>query len=246
MPRNKQLGSYRPRLLHALVAGLFLVGVLATAGCDSESATEQVKSEKTESSAESSKTDQKEKKPEKAKSTGPKAVPYKVEKVEDLPFANVKRFTWHVVVSEEATVAELKATAKKVVEEAKSEWPFNALSIMFYDHPESIGRGFTLGKSDFAPDGDWAKADSVRTGDYDAMSFTHELRKKDWGQRLTSDEIAIWKAWYSLYDERAAADPVELPDEDQVAADVATEKGVSVEEVDTIISKAMTWQFMDD
>ncbi|UNC91636.1 DUF4875 domain-containing protein [Candidatus Contubernalis alkaliaceticus] len=182
-----------------------------------------------------------------------KLVSYEVESIENISFGNVDRFTWHVIINEPATTEELKEVAKEVLEEAKAKEKFNALSIMFYDYPEYMGHGYTLGDAIFAPEGDWSKADSVRSGEYDKMSFSWKLRNKDWSQQLSPDEVKVWASWNDAYskvfedmEDEMDEDPFALPDEDEITAQVAEEHGISAEEVSNILSKQSLWMFMDE
>lgn len=163
---------------------------------------------------------------------------YDVVEIEDLAFSNVKRYNWNVVVHDEVTEDELILLSEQIVQEAKEVSDFNALSIMYYDYEEYIGFGYTLGSVDFAPGGDWGKADTVSTGDYDKMSFKYSLRVKDWSQRLTQEEVNIWSEWSSLvYDEAL--------DEAVATETVAAAFNVTEDEVDAIIRKQMSWTFQD-
>ena len=95
-----------------------------------------------------------------------------------------------------------------------------------------------MGGVDFAPGGDWAKADTVSTGDYDKMSFKYNFRIKDWSQRLTQDEVNIWREWSGLvYDEAL--------DEDTATETVAEAFNLTEGDVEAIINKQMSWTFQN-
>ena len=85
----------------------------------------------------------------------------------------------------------------------------------------------------------------VDPGDYDAMKLTVTLYEKDWGNRLTADEVEVWAAWKTEYLARdAGLDPEELVDEAVLDADVAEQfLGMTADEVNAIILKQMDWQF---
>ena len=72
---------------------------------------------------------------------------YEVAQIEEVHFANVKRYVWHVVVTEPATKDELKAVVQAVVDEAKKADKFNALAVGLYDYADYIGHGYTLGSA---------------------------------------------------------------------------------------------------
>jgi len=180
-------------------------------------------------------------------------VAYHVETKEDDSYALAKRFTWHVVLEEPATSEELKAVAENAVERAKGEVKFNAIMIFMYDYAEFIGYGYTLGKATFAPGGDWSQAASVDAGDYDKMSFSWDLKEKDWSKQLTPQEAEVWAAWqeaiakvWASYTEAELADPETMPDEKKITNQIAEEFGMSPEEVDAVLLKQMFWMMSDE
>lgn len=171
-------------------------------------------------------------------------VDYEVVKKDDISFGNTKRYGWEVVVKEPATVEQLKEVAKKVVEEAKNDKKFNALAIGFYDYAEFIGYGYVLGKVEYAPDGDWAKADTVRAGQYDKMDYKYDLREKDWSKQLSKEEVEVFKAWHELYDSKTTAST--LPDEEEIKKEIAKKFNMEEDEVYNIMMKQSTWMFDDN
>ena len=168
---------------------------------------------------------------------------YNIYSQEDLSFDGVIRYQYNVVVSEKVNVEQLKDIAQEVVEDAKQENEFNALVVGFYDYPEYVGYGFTLGKVTYAPEGDWVKADTVTSGQYSNMDYDYELLSKNWDKQLTADEIAIYSAWNILYDEKVAllVDSLELVDEDIVDQEIADEFDITTEDVNEILLKSVIW-----
>ncbi|MBS3973519.1 MAG: zinc ribbon domain-containing protein [Actinobacteria bacterium] len=181
--------------------------------------------------------------------TGTELPEYRVVSVEDFTFFGGPRYVYHVVVSTEASKAELEAIANEVIAQAQDETPFNAVSVAFYDYEEYVGHGLTpLGRVTPAPEGDWAKADQVNTGDYSAMSIKSEVRDVDWSKRLTQAEVEVWKAWRDEHRVRAAAlDPEDIyavVDEDLLSSDIAKQYDMAVDEVDAIMMKhSLNWRF---
>lgn len=103
----------------------------------------------------------------------PASVPdYTVARVDDVSMGTAVRFEYRVVIPGEPTEADLRAVVDAVVEEAKAEQPFNALSIGLYNSEDEIDGAYTLGVAELAPGGDWGAADTVEAGDYDAMELT--------------------------------------------------------------------------
>jgi hypothetical protein len=170
-------------------------------------------------------------------------VAYEVVKKEDISIGNVKRYSWEVVVKEPASIDQLKAIASEVIERAKDDKDFNALVVSFYDYAEFIGNGYVLGKVEFAPDGDWAKADTVETGEYDKMEYVYNLKEKDWSKQLNSDEVEIFKSTNELFYSKVT--PSFTPDESDIYEEIAKQFNTDKEEVDRIMMKQITWM-MDD
>ena len=164
---------------------------------------------------------------------------YKIAKVEELHFSNVKRFAYEVVVKEQTGVDDIKLIAEEVLKKAKKDTPFNALSIGFYDYEEYIGHGYSLGKTEFAPQGDWSKADTVKTADYAKMQFNWDFTEKDWDKRLTQDEVVIWKAWKDTYYSKDNNNA----NEDDVTKAIADQFKISAEDVKSILTKQSQWVY---
>jgi hypothetical protein len=171
---------------------------------------------------------------------------YTIASVEDVSIGTVKRYTYHVVVTENPTVGDLATIADKVIEKAKSERPFNSLIVGFYDYPQYIGSGYIFGKVEYAPNGDWGAAKDVSTGDYSTMRPVRDLEARDWSKRLTSEEVKVWAAWQGEYSKRDAALPpgdMTGVDEARLSSDIGKKFGLSAGQVDTILDKQMRWQF---
>src|SRR5699024_8508554 len=74
-----------------------------------------------------------------------------VEKNEfDKEYSN--ELNWKVIVKEKVNAEELKELSKEIIEIAKEEKPFNAITIWLYDYEEYAENEFTLGRY-YAPDG---------------------------------------------------------------------------------------------
>lgn len=178
---------------------------------------------------------------------------YEVAAVSDMSYGSVQRFVWHVLVHEPVTPKDLRLISEELVETAKLQDPFNALSLMYYDHEAFIGRGYvlghgyTLGRADFAPNGDLTQATSVDPGDYGPMSFTWHLRTKDWSQQLTPEEAEVWAAWAdamrSFHENYDGEDDVE---EEDVYNAIAARFDLDPDEVYAIVQKQYAWMMQDE
>ncbi|WP_145993171.1 DUF4875 domain-containing protein [Tepidibacter mesophilus] len=179
-----------------------------------------------------------------------KDVSYTIEKAEDISIAGAKRYSLDVVVSKEVSVEQLQEISKKVIEDYKKENKFNAIVVGFYDYKEYIGNGYSLGKTEFAPEGDWSKAMEVSTGDYSSMDYNFDLMKKDWSKKLTQDEVTVWKQWNEEYtkvnDELMGKNSTDLPNEDKISQEIAKQNNLTKDQVDEILMKKSTWTFSNE
>lgn len=158
---------------------------------------------------------------------------YEVVKKEDLSNLNAKRYNYHIVIDDKLNVEKLKEISKQIIEVAKAEESFNAIVIGFYDYEEYIGAGYPLGKVEYAPDGDWGRANTVKAGEYDKMDYNFELKEKDWDKQLTKEEVEIYKAWQDFNEENN--------DEEEAGKVIAERFDKTVEEVQSILMKQMAW-----
>lgn len=182
-------------------------------------------------------------KPTEAPSETVELVSYEIIEKGDVSYGNVKRYDWLVVITEQVTKKQLEAVAIQITEQAMNEIKFNALSIGFYDYEEYIAQGaYTLGSVVFAPQGDWGKADTVNSGEFDKMLYNMEaLRDKNWDMQLTQEEVKLYKAWYDLLDLKG--DTVE---ESEIDEEIAKQFEMEKEEVEAIIMKQIMWIFQSN
>ncbi len=164
-----------------------------------------------------------------------KDINYDIVEKNDLSVGGAIRFSWEVVVKDEISVGELEDLAKEIVKEAKKEERFNAIVINFYDYEEYIGKGYTLGKAEYAPEGDWSKANTVNTGNYKTMDYSFDLREKDWSMQLTESDVEVFDAWMQVSKEQES--------EDEITKEVAEKFNITEEEVSNIMIKQMEWAF---
>lgn len=173
-------------------------------------------------------------------------VDYFIADKEDISMADATRYNWNIVINDPVTPEQMKFVSKEIIESAKQDYKFNALTLMFYDYEEYIGDGYTLGKTTYAPDGEWAKASTVNPGNYNSMEYVFELKNKNWDIKLTQKEVEIWseiQKKYAIAYENADAN--EIVDEDEIHQKVADKFNMSKERVSDIHIKKGTWHFND-
>jgi hypothetical protein len=91
---------------------------------------------------------------------------YEIVSIKNVSYGNVKRYDVRVRVEHMLSSTELKRVSEVIIEELKVKQPHNALALLYY-LPDSDTNGFyTAGKAEWAPYGDWSRADEVRTGNY--------------------------------------------------------------------------------
>ena len=161
---------------------------------------------------------------------------YDIPHTEKLSF---DRLALQVVVKDPATVEQLKSISAKIVEDTKKAVAFRAITIFFNDYPEYIGTGAALGIVTYGPNGNIAADQSVKPGDYAKMSFSYDLKEKDWSKRLTPEEVQIWASWQNYYQERRKANDGRR--EEVLRDEFAANHNISNEKMSGISFKQFSW-----
>jgi hypothetical protein len=103
-------------------------------------------------------------------------VTYTIADREDVSFGAVVRIVYRVGVGGlgvggSLTEEKLRRIAQEIIDDETAQEDVNAIGFFFYLPGTEITGVYTAGKADWAPDGDWASADTVQAGDYSR----HEL-----------------------------------------------------------------------
>ena len=160
---------------------------------------------------------------------------------------NFDRYSYVVLINEEASIEELKETTKKIANQAaddKTPEGYAGLSISFHDRIEyTSGWGYanTLGTARFIPERGWGAADSIEPGEYDKLEFDfEELREKNWEEQPTQKEAEIYSQWdyvfWELYDHHQ--------DDEQKIYEMTADRlegEISPEEVKQGVQKVEKW-----
>lgn len=163
-----------------------------------------------------------------------KGIIYYIEKVQDVSYGSVKRYDLRVVVSQKVDLKQLETISKVIIRDFKKKKSFNAISVGFYDYKEYLNDAYTLGYTEYAPKGDWSKANTIKTGNYSSMKYNFQLKNKDWNKRLTQDEVKIYDAWNRDLQNDTLS-------EDGILRKVAHDFNIDVKEVDRVVRKQSTW-----
>ncbi len=99
------------------------------------------------------------------------AVVFEIVQREDVSFGATVRIVYRVTVSAPISEADLSAISEHIIETETSSQDVNAIGFLFFLAGTDTNSVYTAGKADWAPDGDWARADTVQAGDYSS----HEL-----------------------------------------------------------------------
>lgn len=91
---------------------------------------------------------------------------YEIVKVEDLSFSTCKRLQFRIRVERPASPNELADICNEVIEDEKSIGSLNAISFLFYLPGTDTDFAHTAGAADWAPNGKWVDADTVKAGNY--------------------------------------------------------------------------------
>jgi len=159
---------------------------------------------------------------------------YEIISLKDISIAGAKRYVYNVWVSGQPTVSQLKDIANKVIEKAKRK-PFNAVSVAFYDYPEYVTHGYTLGQVVFAPNGKWEEANNVKTAEYKKMSCSYILKEKDWSKQPTKEEANIFLEYKNLYYKGTVH-------ETEVSHIIAQKHKTTAGQINSIMLKKVFWQ----
>lgn len=123
---------------------------------------------------------------------------FRIIRIDNSSLGNARRFTYHVVINPGTTKSEMEQISLRVLAQAQRENPFNVLAVGFYDHAVLVGHEFRFGRVEFAPNGRWADANTVRTGDYSTLRMVNLLREPDWDNALTKREAKIFARYNRL------------------------------------------------
>lgn len=96
---------------------------------------------------------------------------YEIASIKSVSYGAVKRYDVRVRVGHMLSRTELERVSEAIIEELKVTRPHNALALLYY-LPDSDTNGFyTAGKAEWAPYGDWSRADEARTGRYSSHAL---------------------------------------------------------------------------
>ena len=96
----------------------------------------------------------------------PVPVTYEIAEREDVSFGAVVRIVYRVSVSGPLTEDDLRRITQEIIDDETNQQDVNAIGFFFFLPGTDTTSIYTAGTADWAPDGDWAKADTVQAGNY--------------------------------------------------------------------------------
>jgi hypothetical protein len=174
----------------------------------------------------------------------PNVIKYDIAALDPGHIGVIKRYTYRVVVYQRLNKVQLALIADTIYRHAQKETPFNALKIIFHDYPQISAR---LGYVDYAPNGKWVDAGTVKTGNYSKMKMIDHLFEPDWSKAITEQEVNIYTDYTAL--ERQYSEIIEKEIEngtnttgynpmERALPDIARRYDMSENEVFRLIMKA--------
>lgn len=180
---------------------------------------------------------------------------YHVVNVDDVSVALAVRFSVEVTTEFPISAGQISDLCEQVVEDLKSQRPFNAIVVFLYDTRSVLSAGYSIAKCEYSPNGVWGNSGNVQTGDYSTHKFTYEYQPKVNDpqaallDRPTEQEYNLCQQWEKLADELLSALPLESTGDDLEATEtiaferIAESNGVSVQIVEDAVWKCTFWIF---
>jgi hypothetical protein len=94
------------------------------------------------------------------------SVTYNIAQRQDVSFGTTVRIVYRVGVSGSLTDRELRRIAKEIIDDETGRQDVSAIRFFFYLPGTDTTNGYTAGTAVWAPNGDWASADTVQAGHY--------------------------------------------------------------------------------
>src|SRR6266542_6192760 len=97
---------------------------------------------------------------------------HKVASTKDVSVGAVRRFQAKVSLPQHYDRGTVEEIAKAIVADMTAAQPVNAISILFYGPGTSTAGIYDVATVDFAPNGQWGDAASVKAGDYSSFRYS--------------------------------------------------------------------------
>jgi len=97
---------------------------------------------------------------------------YRVFETKNVSFGNVRRLNIRVSLPHHYSRKQVEQIVKVIVADTTHEQEVNAISIWFFGPNTSPSGAWDIASVDWAPNGRWADADTVKAGDYRTFRYT--------------------------------------------------------------------------
>jgi hypothetical protein len=174
----------------------------------------------------------------------PSMIKYDVVSVEPAHIGIIKRYACRVIVYQRLSKAQLAQIADTIYQYAQKEMPFNALAVRFYDYPQFDS--VRLGYVNYAPNGIWQDAGTVKTGDYSKIKMIDHLFEPDWTNAFTEQEAIIYGDYMALERQYSEVESKEIDNGiytglspmERAMPDIARQYNMSQDDVWKLLMKA--------
>ena len=230
MENNSEEGKHKNWFLrHKIITGIIIVVfilsvIILLGGSEESSSTNEPATEQSDDSKKEVQVEVVQAQPQKNDLSG---IDYSIISTEDISFKSAQRFTIRVLLNNNpATQDQIRAVSEKIVEDYKDK--ADAVAIFFYFEESQADGAYTLAKAEWAPYGDWSKAD-LKTNQKLVYDFKDSIGKKRTNEPSAEDR-EINKAMRDLWYEMAEKTNDLVTDED-IATILAPKYGKTVEEM---------------
>jgi hypothetical protein len=97
---------------------------------------------------------------------------HRVVETKDVSFGVVRRFSVRVSLPQHYERSQIEQVAKAVVADLTAKQRVNAIMIFFYGPNADVTGVFDVARVEWAPNGRWEDAATVRAGDYSSFRYT--------------------------------------------------------------------------
>jgi len=172
---------------------------------------------------------------------------YDIASLDDVSVGNSIRFRVVVTTEFPVSTVQINSVCAQVVENLKIERPFNAVAVFLFDTRSLLSTGYSIAKCEYAPNGEWADAAKVQTGDYSTHSFAYGYMPKvsepegALVDRPTEEEHDLCQQWDALVFELLSSGIDASTAENRAFEQVSEDNGVSVPTVNDAVLKCVAW-----
>ena len=168
---------------------------------------------------------------------------YSIVEKKDISAGDIKMYSYTINVSENSTKKDVEKVCIEIIDKAKAEDKFNAIQILVYDG-EYISTGDfmpPLGKYIYAPEGDFSKAASVISGEYEKMNVSNQLNDVNWKLRPNKEERNIIGIYSEIFKKESQENIDGIIKEEDIRKKTADILSVEVEKVNNALESVNNW-----